>query len=562
MAKKELTLTIRAKNALKAGLGSAGKALTGFAKRAGKLLSFSGLIGGITGLATSVFSITKAMQGWADQDRATRSLSSALESMGENASVLIPKLQKVADAIQDETGVSDNAVTHGMARLAMLGVTSDKLEAAAKATIALKSAGMAEAQAARAVAAAYNGQYTMLQRYLPALKDTSDAAEKAKIVNDFLTKGYQQQKDVLQTVGGQWGAFKGRVGDVLEEIGRAIDKSGGIRTALERAGDAVKNFGQAIADWIDSDRFKELQSTIQAVVNAMQSSEGRKEVGKATWEYFKSVLRYGADVLKAAGDYIGQKIRAGAIEMVHGERRAADAHEAAAIKWSSGMSMAAARLQVAGNKLKEAVDNHRPAEGTKETPKQEPETINLVDEAKIAAEEAAAAAVKATEERNAEIAKLNQDREKLEKQHLDEMLKLQEKAAADEWALIKENAEKELAEKEKLAAMTVAQFIQSAKDRAKENKKQQRQEDRDAKRAAVLQERLKAGGRLSQKQQEWLGARRAIDAAKKQVNELKEQIGIAKENLKQAQQANATLLKIETALGDNQRALNKLLKFG
>jgi hypothetical protein len=89
----------------------------------------------------------------------------------------------------------------------------------------------------------------MLQRYIPALRQATTEAEKAQLVNDFLTKGYAQQKDQLNTVAGQWGALKGRIGDVWEEIGAAIAQNDSLMETLKRAGEAVKRFGTRVQEW-------------------------------------------------------------------------------------------------------------------------------------------------------------------------------------------------------------------------------------------------------------------------------------------------------------------------
>ena len=263
MAEKELTLVIRARNAVAAGLRSAMGAVSGFGSRVAGIFSsvFRGLGGAVRGFGSRVAGVFsgvfsnlmniyaglkmlsgafhvagKALSAYAGQEKATRALAASLAAAGDNATELVPKLKAVASAIQDETGADHDAVVAGMARLRLLGVTADKLGDAARATIALKAVGLEETAAQKAVAMAMQGNYDMLKRYVPALRSATTESEKQRIVDDLLAKGYAQQKAVLNTTSGAWMALKCRIGDAWKEIGRAIERSFGIRDALNKAG--------------------------------------------------------------------------------------------------------------------------------------------------------------------------------------------------------------------------------------------------------------------------------------------------------------------------------------
>ena len=220
-----IEILLRSKNQMDAGIGEAEKSVNRFKSSLLKL-------GGIIGAAFSVSKITQFVKGslsaWAEQERATASMTAALNANGEAGSALIPKLQAVASAIQDETGAADESTMAGMAKMRMLGVQTDKLGEAAKAVIALKGVGLEEAAAQKAVAMAMQGNYEMLNRYVPALRQTEDETEKARIVNELFATGYEQQKDLLDTTS-DGGELQGRIGDAMEEIGRAIEAPGSCR---------------------------------------------------------------------------------------------------------------------------------------------------------------------------------------------------------------------------------------------------------------------------------------------------------------------------------------------
>lgn len=267
MAKaREVTIVVRAKNALARGLNSAHKQLQAFGRSALRIGGFFAKAFLAAGAALVGFA-AKAVSAYAVQERAEMEVVAALKAQGQAGKALLPGLRKIASAIQDETGAADEATLAGMAKMKMLGVQTSKLKDAAKATIALKSIGLEEAAAQRYVALAMQGDYTMLQRYVPALRTATDETEKARIVNELFSAGYEQQKAALDTVSGRWGLLKARVGDLWEEVGKAIAQNDMLRDALARAGDAVKAFGQKVVDWIGGGGMTNLTSGVLNFAN-------------------------------------------------------------------------------------------------------------------------------------------------------------------------------------------------------------------------------------------------------------------------------------------------------
>ena len=235
MAKKELTLIVRAKNALARGLAAAGNSLKSFgqtAMRVGKMFvsAFTA-----AGAALGAFSV-KAITAWAKQEKAVNALRTALDTNGDNVDALIPKYTALAQAIQDETGAADENTIQLMAQIRNLGVLPQNMEKATKGALGLaKALNLNSESAARYTALALQGETTILQRYVPALRTAETAAEKQAIITDLMAKGYSQLQGELGTTSGRWKEFKGRVGDAWEEMGRAITEALGLNDALARA---------------------------------------------------------------------------------------------------------------------------------------------------------------------------------------------------------------------------------------------------------------------------------------------------------------------------------------
>lgn len=250
MSEKSITIILRARNAMAAGLSKARDSVMAFGQSAVRIGAFfvKGFLA--AGAAVAGFA-AKAISAYSEQEAAGRALVGALNAQGEAGEALLPYFRKIASAIQDQTGADDDAVIAGMAKMRMLGVQTSKLGEAAKAVIALKGVGLEEAAAQKAVAMAMQGSYDMLNRYVPALRSATSESEKAQIVNDLFAKGYDQQAQQLDTVAGQWGLLKGRIGDAWEEIGAAIAQNDQLMSVLKRASEAVKQFGIRVSEWVE-----------------------------------------------------------------------------------------------------------------------------------------------------------------------------------------------------------------------------------------------------------------------------------------------------------------------
>jgi len=296
MAKKEISIVLKAKNQMQVGLAKAGDALKSFGS---SVLSVGKYIAGAfvaAGATIAAFS-AKALSAYAAQEAAVNSVRSSFRAYGEEVDQNTAAMQKLASAIQDETGVADENILSRVARLKMLGVETAALADAAKATVALAAYGMEEEASIKAVAQAREGNYSMLERYIPALRAATDETQKAVILNDFLNRGYQTQKEQLGTISGAWMAFKGRIGDVWEEFGALIAQGGTVARMLDFASEKIKQFGASIAEYAKSEQFQEIQMSIEGIINAIaKGGPDRQAAVVAIGEYLKAALSRGAEI--------------------------------------------------------------------------------------------------------------------------------------------------------------------------------------------------------------------------------------------------------------------------
>ncbi len=245
----DISVTISAKNKIEAGLSKAKAAINKFG--AGVATIFKGVVAVVGGVAAAIGAIaTKAVAAYSVQEQAEKRLVAAHNAMGEAGAAFIESEKAIAAQLQNETAVGDEVILSRMAQLRMLGVMPEKLESASKGVIALTNAGMGEETAVRALAAAYNGNYTMLQKYIPSLKECATEEEKEQKVNEFLTASYAQQCETLNTTQGRWNELKGRIGDAWEVVGEAIAKNSELNRVLQWCSEKVLAVSNAMSDWV------------------------------------------------------------------------------------------------------------------------------------------------------------------------------------------------------------------------------------------------------------------------------------------------------------------------
>jgi hypothetical protein len=554
MTERGITLVMRVRNAMARGLSGAGQALSDFGKsamRIGRAFTTAFLAAGaaVAGFAA------KALQAYGVQEAAEKSLESALRAHGDELKTNMQSMKAYAAAIQDETGVADHNILLRMARLRMLGVEADQLDAAAKATIALKAAGMEEDAAIKAVAMARQGQYTMLQRYIPALRDATSEAEKAAIVNDFLTRGYAQQKDQLQTVAGQWGLLKNRVGDLWEELGRVIAQNESVTNGLRRAGEAVKAFGQRINEWAAGGGVTNATATFKLMFEEIRF--GFLRASNAAHVAF-SAMGDGADT---AANFVIEKLKAmgrvavAVFEALRSPSKAAFAAiKDAALDVAAGTEIITRRTDAALATRADLEREH--AARVAAIAQEQTDRLSEIGKERAANAEADLERISIAEGKRVDDAEANARR-------LAELEREKEQIANEMRARMREQAQEairlaqdELRKKEEIARQTVAALlaeVNAKKDLAK-------QQDRDERKAKRLEDMQNRGVRLNRRQQEFLDAARQVREARDPVLQNARQAALdrAKGEAAAAEVPKKTLEELQRHADQNQAQIDLL----
>ncbi len=261
MANDKITLEIGARDLASSVFGRVTKSSMAFGVAMGNLAS-KAIVAGINGLRRW---INEALEA----EKANVMLDAALRGTGQYTPVLAAQFRDLANAIQDETGASDESVKANIALLTTLGVAPDKMRTAARGMQALTALNIEGSMAARALARALEGDFAGFDRLSPAVRLATTDQEKAVAIGNLLQAGYEQQRATLQTVGGAWEALKGRIGDAREDLMGAIFEGLNLGTTFESMQSKVGAFLKSESFKGITDRLREGAAFAKDIFSAL-----------------------------------------------------------------------------------------------------------------------------------------------------------------------------------------------------------------------------------------------------------------------------------------------------
>lgn len=208
----------------------------------------------------------QAMAAAAEAESVDRALQSALETTGRSAAALFPQFTALAQAIQRETTVSDEAARSAMTLLVqMTNLDRQGIDQATRSAIGLaKVYGMDLDSAIRIVQKAVNGQTEMLQRYGIRVDSTLTLEEKRAAIFERLSPLYERAKAETETYAGAMEQLKNMIGEALEVIGGAIVKN-------ETFTEAIKNLNERITTLASSKDFQLWASALAEMLGKVVS---------------------------------------------------------------------------------------------------------------------------------------------------------------------------------------------------------------------------------------------------------------------------------------------------
>jgi len=306
---KNLDKHIKGMDRINAFGAKIGEAFTPYLKAA------KAVAAGIAAVGATVVSFGGlALKAYADAQKADSDLANAIKTNGQEVDALVPKYGALAAAIQDQTGKSDESTKAIITTLTNLGIMPAAMEEATRGTIGLsKALGIDTTAAAKAAAMAMEGNYSMLQRYVPALREASTEEEKAAIVKKLMAAGYEQQAASLNTLTGRWGEFRERIGDALEVIGQHIEQSTGLGDVLAGLSNKVKELTANFAAWADAGGINRLAMGVKLF--ALEFADSFANIGTIATGTFKMIYDSGAAPFRYLGNIIGTTVAAAVVEL-------------------------------------------------------------------------------------------------------------------------------------------------------------------------------------------------------------------------------------------------------
>lgn len=167
-----------------------------------------------------------AVRAFGEQERAELQLRAALEANGREVDSLFERYTSLASALQDVTVIGDETTIRMFSQAEALGLTGDAAERAVRNAIGLSSALDLNARSAlRYTAVLEEGDTTMLQRYLPALRSIEDESEKVALAQEMLARMFGSATAEAESATGQITQMRNAVGDLLEVVGGIVSES-------------------------------------------------------------------------------------------------------------------------------------------------------------------------------------------------------------------------------------------------------------------------------------------------------------------------------------------------
>lgn len=157
------------------------------------------------------------------QIQAEKRLEAALRSAGEFSNQALQDFKNFAIGLQGVTTVGDESTLKMLQLAKSMGLSNEQAKRATQNSIALaKAMGINEQSAIRYTAALEQGDSTMLNRYLPTLRQIEDDTERAAKAQELLTQMFSAATSEAEVGLGPLKQLQNSFGDLTEEIGGLI----------------------------------------------------------------------------------------------------------------------------------------------------------------------------------------------------------------------------------------------------------------------------------------------------------------------------------------------------
>jgi len=160
------------------------------------------------------------------QEMAETRLTASLQQRGMAAEGYINQLKSLASEVQGVTTIGDEASLELMNTAIQMGIGFDDMQESLTGAIGLtkafSGAGLTMETAIKGIALAQEGEYSQLQRYIPALRSAQTETEKMTILKEAMANGFELAKAEAESGAGALEQYQNAVGDLYELLGSLI----------------------------------------------------------------------------------------------------------------------------------------------------------------------------------------------------------------------------------------------------------------------------------------------------------------------------------------------------
>ena len=205
-------------------------------KSIGGMIAGAFAVGAIANFAKQIFALAN------ESIKVENELSAAIKANGKEVKITMAAYKAFANEMQNKTTVDDEAVLSAL-RLAETLQSDAPMEAAKNAIALSKAIGVDLNTAVKMAVMAQSDMYTMLSRYVPALRDAQTETERLTEYNKLLASGQQMLTDELETAQGKIIQNQNAWDNVKESWGTLISESSLLSFVLKKTNDdlAISN---------------------------------------------------------------------------------------------------------------------------------------------------------------------------------------------------------------------------------------------------------------------------------------------------------------------------------
>jgi hypothetical protein len=239
-----------------------------------------------------VYYAARASKAWLDKTQSLGEVRRALVVTGQATEANGKKLGQLSDWLQSVANVADDAGDAAIAYALRLGVGANEMDSFMKSAVGLSRVLDTDLLGAtRLLIKADQGTIEALKKQGIAIDETKSKEEQAVEIKKKMLQAFNDGIAAVDDAGSKWQNFKLRVDDVTKGIGQNIVQGLNLERVIDilRGGstkliDALQKPDNPFRAWVVDVR--NLAIDIAAVLKALSTAEGRKNLGKDMADLF------------------------------------------------------------------------------------------------------------------------------------------------------------------------------------------------------------------------------------------------------------------------------------